>query len=77
MIGSIFNKSEDVKPDFHYAKIDEKVLVWNTAVDIKHKAHFAGISETGKPMVFPLGKTSWTVNERTPIIYDNCTRISK
>lgn len=41
-------------------KIDDKVLVWDNETNEKHKGHFAGISDTGKPKIWSEGGTSFT-----------------
>jgi len=50
--------------------IDAKVLVWNGKGD-KIKRHFAGISDTGNPMAFDSGTTSFT-SPCNPSTWCNC-----
>ena len=47
-------------------KIDDPVMVKNNAT-FWEKAHFAGVSPEGKPMVYTHGKTSWSTG--------GCTRV--
>jgi len=52
--------------------IDAKVLVWNSGFEKgKIKRHFGGVSESGKPMAFDSGETSFT-SEFAPTEWDNC-----
>ncbi len=52
-------------------KIDDKVVVWDSASSIKLNRHFAGISDSGKPMAFAEGMTSFTADCRKTD-WDNC-----
>jgi len=50
--------------------IDAKVLVWYSD-DKKIKRHFAGVSESGKPMAWAGGHTSFT-SDYPPAVWDFC-----
>jgi hypothetical protein len=56
---------------FDHINIDDKVVVWKNALDnIKCHRHFAGASDTGKPMCWSDGKTSFTTTCKT--VWDHC-----
>lgn len=50
----------EVPPPYSHIKIDDPVYVWDDDGTEKIKAHFAGISEQGAPLVYVGGQTSWT-----------------
>lgn len=46
-------------------KVDDKVLVWDKGDNKKLRRHFFGISETGAPLAFAYGCSSFSVESRS------------
>jgi hypothetical protein len=53
-------------------KVDDKVIVWDDGDFRRHKGYFAGVHESGKPMVWNYGATSWNAKEKKG--FDNCVK---
>jgi hypothetical protein len=47
-------------------QIDDKILVWDITDNpgVKHTGHFAGLDESGNPMVFKYGLSSHTTDNK-------------
>lgn len=60
---------------FNY-EVDEVVLVRNDEDGEWEYAHFAGIDEEGKPLVWADGRTQWTTLDE-PIPYNHCIKFNE
>lgn len=63
----------EVSPWAHI-NVDDKVLVGSTPSRVTYRRYFAGVdAETGKPLTWPVGRTSWTtLNENDTERWDCC-----
>ena len=57
---------------YDHIQIDDKIFAWDHDDCIRHKGHFAGTSESGKPQTWLGGRTSWTVTTQKKYTWDHC-----
>lgn len=61
----------EVKP-YEDFKVDQPVMVRNSLEQLWKRRYFAGVSNTGLPMTFPDGNTSWSSSGIGKISWFEC-----